>query len=196
LPRNWEVLKIPDFSSMFDSALTVMQYVAFLLLSFFRAGGIKEAKGVEVCRPRTCDVYSYVASNIDSSHSFIFSSLAPVQSPEAMSNEPEKQIDESSEMEDTPVWYVDHQAFDPSQFDGLVPHHAHLSGCLRPLDVCRKKYSEYSVKVDPNQDDKSTEIRICNFKRPHMRYVPDAGLSCGAIHNSLTLLVVRSLLFE
>jgi hypothetical protein len=109
----------PGFLSIFDSALTVMHYVALLLLSFFRAGGIKEAKGVEVCRPRTCDVY--VASNINSSHSFIFSSLAPVQSPEAMSNEPEKQIDESSEMEmeDTPVWYVD-QAFDPSQFDGLV----------------------------------------------------------------------------
>jgi MFS transporter, NNP family, nitrate/nitrite transporter len=41
---------------------------------------------------------------------------------------------------------------------------------------CRKKYSEYSVKVDPNQDDKSTEIRICNFKRPHMRYGPVGGL--------------------
>jgi MFS transporter, NNP family, nitrate/nitrite transporter len=33
----------------------------------------------------------------------------------------------------------------------------------------RKKYSTYGVKVDPNQDDKGTEIKLCNFTRPHMR---------------------------
>jgi len=33
----------------------------------------------------------------------------------------------------------------------------------------RKKYSEYSVEVDPDQDDKSKEIRLCSFARPHMR---------------------------
>jgi NNP family nitrate/nitrite transporter-like MFS transporter len=32
-----------------------------------------------------------------------------------------------------------------------------------------KKYSEYAVEVDPEQDDKSTEIKLCNFSRPHMR---------------------------
>jgi len=32
-----------------------------------------------------------------------------------------------------------------------------------------KKFSEYSLKVDPDQDDKATEIRLCNFGRPHMR---------------------------
>lgn len=25
------------------------------------------------------------------------------------------------------------------------------------------------MEVDPNQDDKSTQIKLCNFKRPHMR---------------------------
>ena len=32
-----------------------------------------------------------------------------------------------------------------------------------------KKYSEYSLPVDPDQDDKATVIRLCNFSRPHMR---------------------------
>eukprot|EP00977_Amphora_coffeiformis_P028208 scaffold34913_cov172-Amphora_coffeaeformis.AAC.4 len=32
-----------------------------------------------------------------------------------------------------------------------------------------KKYSEYSVVVDPDQDDKATEIKLCSFARPHMR---------------------------
>jgi len=32
-----------------------------------------------------------------------------------------------------------------------------------------KKYETYSVEVDPDQDDKATEIRLCNFSRPHMR---------------------------
>jgi len=31
------------------------------------------------------------------------------------------------------------------------------------------QYQKYSIKVDPNQDDKATEIRICNASRPHMR---------------------------
>jgi NNP family nitrate/nitrite transporter-like MFS transporter len=33
----------------------------------------------------------------------------------------------------------------------------------------RKKYETYACKVDPDQDDKSTEIKLCNFSRPHMR---------------------------
>ncbi|CAB9523857.1 affinity nitrate transporter 2 [Seminavis robusta] len=32
-----------------------------------------------------------------------------------------------------------------------------------------KKYSEYQVEVDPDQDDKAKEIKLCSFARPHMR---------------------------
>ena len=32
-----------------------------------------------------------------------------------------------------------------------------------------KKYPGYCLEVDPDQDDKATEIRLCNFSRPHMR---------------------------
>lgn len=32
-----------------------------------------------------------------------------------------------------------------------------------------KKYQTYHVNVDPNQDDKATEIKLLSFKRPHMR---------------------------
>jgi len=33
----------------------------------------------------------------------------------------------------------------------------------------QKKYSTYFLKVDPNQDDKATEIKLLSFSRPHMR---------------------------
>jgi NNP family nitrate/nitrite transporter-like MFS transporter len=32
-----------------------------------------------------------------------------------------------------------------------------------------KKYDTYFCNVDPDQDDKSTEIKLCSFGRPHMR---------------------------
>jgi len=32
-----------------------------------------------------------------------------------------------------------------------------------------KKYQTYELEVDPDQDDKATEIKLCNFSRPHMR---------------------------
>lgn len=32
-----------------------------------------------------------------------------------------------------------------------------------------KKYDTYYVNVDPDQDDKATEIKLLSFKRPHMR---------------------------
>jgi NNP family nitrate/nitrite transporter-like MFS transporter len=32
-----------------------------------------------------------------------------------------------------------------------------------------KKYSEYSLDTDPEQEDRATEIKLCNFARPHMR---------------------------
>jgi MFS transporter, NNP family, nitrate/nitrite transporter len=32
-----------------------------------------------------------------------------------------------------------------------------------------KKYQTYALNVDPLQDDKATEIKLCNFSRPHMR---------------------------
>lgn len=31
------------------------------------------------------------------------------------------------------------------------------------------RYSSYAVKVDHDNDDKATEIKLCNFARPHMR---------------------------
>jgi len=36
-------------------------------------------------------------------------------------------------------------------------------------DYYFKKYKTYELKVDPYQNDKATEIKICNFSRPHMR---------------------------
>jgi len=32
-----------------------------------------------------------------------------------------------------------------------------------------KKYSEYAIEVDPDQDDKATTIKLCSLARPHMR---------------------------
>jgi NNP family nitrate/nitrite transporter-like MFS transporter len=32
-----------------------------------------------------------------------------------------------------------------------------------------KKYDSYQLKVDPEQDDRADEIKLCNFSRPHMR---------------------------
>lgn len=32
-----------------------------------------------------------------------------------------------------------------------------------------KAYQTYDLKIDPNQADKATEIKLCSFKRPHMR---------------------------
>jgi len=36
-----------------------------------------------------------------------------------------------------------------------------------PMEL--KKYQTYKCKVDPDQDDKATEIKLCDFSRPHMR---------------------------
>jgi len=32
-----------------------------------------------------------------------------------------------------------------------------------------KKYDSYALEVNPAQDDRATEIKLCNFSRPHMR---------------------------
>eukprot|EP00591_Stephanopyxis_turris_P009555 CAMPEP_0195526092 /NCGR_PEP_ID=MMETSP0794_2-20130614/26960_1 /TAXON_ID=515487 /ORGANISM="Stephanopyxis turris, Strain CCMP 815" /LENGTH=469 /DNA_ID=CAMNT_0040656707 /DNA_START=115 /DNA_END=1524 /DNA_ORIENTATION=- len=32
-----------------------------------------------------------------------------------------------------------------------------------------KKYTEYPIDVDPEQDDKATQLKLCSFGRPHMR---------------------------
>lgn len=32
-----------------------------------------------------------------------------------------------------------------------------------------KKYQTYVLAVDPDQDDKASEIKLCSFARPHMR---------------------------
>jgi len=36
-------------------------------------------------------------------------------------------------------------------------------------DAGFKKFQTYALKVDPNQKDKATEIKLCSFARPHMR---------------------------
>ena len=33
----------------------------------------------------------------------------------------------------------------------------------------RKKYGEYAIEIDPDQDDKAKEIKLCSLARPHMR---------------------------
>jgi sugar phosphate permease len=33
----------------------------------------------------------------------------------------------------------------------------------------QRKYATYHIKVDPNQDDRAAEIKLCSFARPHMR---------------------------
>ena len=37
----------------------------------------------------------------------------------------------------------------------------------KPQEI--KKYQSYQLSVDPDQDDKANEIKLCNFSRPHMR---------------------------
>lgn len=32
-----------------------------------------------------------------------------------------------------------------------------------------KKYKTYDIRVDPEQDDRASEIKLCSFSRPHMR---------------------------
>jgi MFS transporter, NNP family, nitrate/nitrite transporter len=36
-------------------------------------------------------------------------------------------------------------------------------------EIFRKKYDRYALEVDPDQDDKATEIKLCSLARPHMR---------------------------
>lgn len=36
-------------------------------------------------------------------------------------------------------------------------------------DAGFKKYDSYFLEVDPNQNNKATQIKLCNFSRPHMR---------------------------
>ena len=36
-------------------------------------------------------------------------------------------------------------------------------------DYDLKAYQTYALKVDPDQNDKAAEIKLCNFSRPHMR---------------------------
>jgi NNP family nitrate/nitrite transporter-like MFS transporter len=41
---------------------------------------------------------------------------------------------------------------------------------LQPLLVGPRvqKYKTYALKIDPSKNDKATEIKLCNFSRPHM----------------------------
>jgi NNP family nitrate/nitrite transporter-like MFS transporter len=40
---------------------------------------------------------------------------------------------------------------------------------INDLLTYRKKYNEYKIATDPDQNDKATEIKMCSFARPHMR---------------------------
>ncbi|EJK77132.1 hypothetical protein THAOC_01056 [Thalassiosira oceanica] len=57
--------------------------------------------------------------------------------------------------------------------NGGVKHHSRCMALtllilsFQPAEI--KKYSTYHVNVDPDQDDKATEIKLLSFKRPHMR---------------------------
>jgi NNP family nitrate/nitrite transporter-like MFS transporter len=44
-----------------------------------------------------------------------------------------------------------------------------LSPASSHQDYEFKKYKSYVCEVDPDQNDKSKEIKLCNFSRPHMR---------------------------
>jgi MFS transporter, NNP family, nitrate/nitrite transporter len=41
--------------------------------------------------------------------------------------------------------------------------------CHLILQAEWKMYQTYACNIDPDQDDKATEIKLCNFSRPHMR---------------------------
>lgn len=44
-----------------------------------------------------------------------------------------------------------------------------MSGDETGDDYGLKAYKMYDCKVDPDQGDKATEIKLCSFARPHMR---------------------------
>lgn len=43
-----------------------------------------------------------------------------------------------------------------------------------------KKYQEYAIEVDPDEDDRAVKIKICSYARPHMRAFHWAWLSLFA----------------
>lgn len=48
-----------------------------------------------------------------------------------------------------------------------------MAPCKSEIDVAEpqeyRKYSEYAIEVDEEQDDKAVEIKLCSLARPHMR---------------------------
>ncbi len=45
-----------------------------------------------------------------------------------------------------------------------------LQRSTKPLtSYSKKKYFPYHLKVDPDQDDRANEIKLCSVRRPHMR---------------------------
>jgi NNP family nitrate/nitrite transporter-like MFS transporter len=56
-----------------------------------------------------------------------------------------------------------------SAIKGVLGNSLFGSSRFSTLQEGWRKYSEYSIDTDPEQDDKATEIKICSFARPHMR---------------------------
>ena len=58
-----------------------------------------------------------------------------------------------------------------SEHQNLQQWHLSPNALYLLLDTTyhRKKYSSYSLAVDPNQDDRASEIKLLSFARPHMR---------------------------
>jgi NNP family nitrate/nitrite transporter-like MFS transporter len=58
----------------------------------------------------------------------------------------------------------------PPPFATKCMDYSHFdSSHLLNLQEGWKKYTEYMINTDPDQDDKATEIKLCSFARPHMR---------------------------
>lgn len=61
---------------------------------------------------------------------------------------------------------------DQSPDSSMSPIHtmpANLTVCVLSGPIDRKQYASYSLAVDPDQNDKATEFRLCSVARPHMR---------------------------
>lgn len=81
--------------------------------------------------------------------------------------------------------------------NGGVKHHSRCMALTllilssQPAEI--KKYSTYHVNVDPDQDDKATEIKLLSFKRPHMRAFHCSWMGFFTVRQRLLLLNVHHL---
>lgn len=58
---------------------------------------------------------------------------------------------------------------DLASSEHCLSHRRTFSSLLSIRQTEWKKYQTYPISTDPDQDDKSTEIKLCSFARPHMR---------------------------